>query len=159
MLNFCFAISFITFGLLKIKNMKKPLLIILLPALFVFGRVNGQNVSKPTIKIESAYKKGSIVYFTVQSNKDFYVGGNVYVLHIGDKQFAHSEQTSKADGSGELSFMIPEADFSTLMDGANVYVTYGQLLDEDDDRALAELSKQPTTQCWSIGQFNKKLLK
>lgn len=139
--------------------MKKHLFIFLIPALVGFGAVCAQTVSKPVIKIESAHKKGETVFFTVQSTKEFYVGGNVYILHIGDRRFAHSEQTTNADGSGELSFMIPESEYAQLAEGVKAFVTYGQLLDENDEQAFAELSKQPNTQCWSIGQFSKKLLK
>jgi hypothetical protein len=139
--------------------MKRTLRLLIVPALFLFAPAIGQEIQKPVINIVSAKQSGQTVAFTVHSNKEFYVGGNVYILHIGNRQFAHSEQSVSEDGKGVLSFLIPATDYAQLADGAKAYVTYGQLLEEEDSNAYATLSTQTNVRCWYVGDFSKKLLK
>ena len=120
------------------------------------GNVMAQN--KARTKIASVRQKGDVVLFTLNSSKPFIFGSNRYYLRIGDKAFTRNEQ-SHANGKGRITFFIPKGDFNKLQDASNIYLTYGNVA-EDDAGSLEELSKdEEFLKCWSLGKFTKTLLK
>jgi len=121
----------------------------LLAVFFIPGRSVAQEKAK--VEITTAQQKGNTVEFTLTSAKKFIVGGNVYVLHVGDKTFSHYKQSMHS-----LSFLIPSGDFNNLSDGANVYLTYGN--ENEPERSLEAMSKPGQGPCWSLGKFNAQIL-
>ena len=119
---------------------------------FSFSASHAQDKNKT--KIGYLKHKGKDVLFNIIGTKPFIFGGNTYILHIGDKEFTIYQQT-KFENKGSLTFTIYEADYQTLKDGANIFLTYGNLSREED---LEDLSKEQYSPCWSLGKFTKKLL-
>ena len=142
----------------KTTNMKKALILVL--GLVITTTVSTTTATaqhKAKTEITGAVQKEKTVEYTITSSKPFYVGGNVYVLHIGDQFFGHSRQYTNK-GSGILTFLIPADEFKTLEDGKGVYLTYGHLY-SDAEENMAELSNHEYTTCWSLGKFSKAVLK
>jgi hypothetical protein len=115
---------------------------------------------KAKTEITSVKQNVQTVEFTVESTKPFYMGGNIHILHIGNKDFKYSKQ-AKEDGKGILTFLIPVADWTALTDGDAVWMTYGNLFktapdQQTDIKALCEKSPD---KCWYLGKFNSGLLK
>ncbi|MGZ4034629.1 MAG: hypothetical protein ACXVDT_15615 [Bacteroidia bacterium] len=111
-------------------------------------------------KITSVTQNAQTVEFTVESTKPFYVGGNVHILHVGNKDFKLSRQTKK-DGKGILTFLIPVSEWNSLTEGADVWITYGDLFknatdQQTDIKALCEKNPQ---KCWYLNKFTSGLLK
>ena len=115
---------------------------------------NSHAQDKNKTKIGYLKHKGKDVLFNITGSKPFIFGGNTYVLHIGSNEFTIYQQT-KVKNTGSLTFTIYEADFQTLRDDDNIYLTYGNLSGEED---LEDLSKEQYSPCWSLGKFSKKLL-
>ena len=130
-------------------------------ATLLFGIIIVLSFSQVALAQEKAKTKISLikqneknVTFTVTSTKEFYVGGNKHVLHIGGKHFDLYEQNND-EGKGTLTFFIPKNDFNSLKDGMPVYLVYGEI---EEGQNLDELCKQTYSPCWSLGKFNKKLM-
>jgi len=113
---------------------------------------------KQKVKI-ATLKKGTdgIVLMTVSSPNEFYVGGNKHVLYISGRHFDLYDQENE-DGHGTLRFHIPQAEFSTLADGAKVYLSYG-LIEVENEQELEDMCQQSLSPCWQVGKLNKKQLK
>lgn len=112
--------------------------------------------AKAKVNISSVRQKGKSVAFTVSSPAEFYVGGNEYVLYIGNKQFTTYKQDN-TEGKGRLIYQISQPDYKSLKEGARIYLTYGDLPAETGS-TNEELSKQPDSKCWPLGRFTKRLL-
>jgi hypothetical protein len=134
----------------------KKLILFLCFAIMCIAAGSAIAQDKAKISITSVKQKDKNVNFTVTASKPFRMGGNVYVLLIGDKEFAHGKQ-SKPNGKGVMTIFIPADEFNDLSEGANIYLTYGHKY-RGDEQAIADLSKQGRSQCWSLGKFSKKLL-
>lgn len=120
------------------------------------------SVSKATekqkVKIASLKKDSQgTVLMTVSSPNEFYVGGNKHVLYVSGKHFDLYDQENE-DGHGSLKFHIPENEFSTLPDGARVYLSYG-MMEVENEQELEDLCQQSLSPCWQVGRLNKKQLK
>ena len=145
--------------LFKTKNMKR-LIILFITCISIFyfsGIAIAQEKAKT--EITSVKQNGQTIEFIIASDKPFYVGGNIHILHIGSKDFTHSRQT-KNNGKGTLTFLIPITDFNSLTEDDNVWISYGNLLKETPDektdiKAMCEKSPQ---KCWYLGKFSKQLL-
>lgn len=113
-------------------------------------------VAQSTARVRVAYakQKGKTVSYTLISSKPFYVGNNVYVLYIGNKQFAHSEQWDN-DGKGMMNFLIPAEEYKTIAHGSKIYLSYGHLSDEER-ATIDDLVKQQVPTIWPLGTFSKK---
>ena len=139
--------------------MKNKILYSLLAICFLlFISANAQEKVKTAIT--SIKLKDKTVELTVVSAKPFIVGGNMYLLYIGDKKFQLSRQ-SKKDGKGILTFLIPYNDFTQAKEGANIWMFYGDYILSDGNAAPdfdALLKENPRT-CWSLGKLKKKSLK
>ncbi len=136
------------------KNITTLLLSIVLLMPFS-GSVKAQD--KARTRIVQVKQKGDIVLFTLSSSKPFIFGSNRYYLRIGDKSFTRNEQ-SHTNGKGRMTFLIPKGDFNRLNESAAIYLTYGNI-SEDDASSLEELGKADDfLRCWSLGKFSRKLL-
>lgn len=109
---------------------------------------------KAKTQVSSVKQKGETVRFTLVSSRPFIFGNNRYLLYIGGKEFKRNEQWKKS-GKGYLSFFIPESDFGKLVEGSDIYLTYGSVnIEEADMEELAAKSRK----CWSLGKFSKSML-
>ena len=111
---------------------------------------------KALVKIGSMQQKGKDVAFAVVGSQYFRIGGNIYVLHIGEREFAHG-RVSKSNGKGTVTYYIPLAEFNKLQDGTNVYLTYGRSGHETEQK-LEGMSKEPNFPCWLLGKLSKEQL-
>ncbi|MCX6294766.1 MAG: hypothetical protein NTX97_01660 [Bacteroidetes bacterium] len=110
--------------------------------------------------ISKIIQKGQRVELTITASKPFYVGGNMHILHIGNKDFTHYKQTKK-NGKGILTFLIPIEDFNSLVQGDVVWMSYGNLLKENpgENINIEEMCKTNPQKLWYFGKFSAKLLK
>jgi hypothetical protein len=97
------------------------------------------------------------VTVTVTSSKEFYVGGNVHILYMGDKSYSLYDQQNE-DGKGLLKFYVPAEEFRAIKDGSRVYMSYGELVLEEGEK-VEDVCKENFCPCWSLGKLNKKQLK
>ncbi|HYG51018.1 MAG TPA: hypothetical protein VD905_08940 [Flavobacteriales bacterium] len=106
--------------------------------------------------VSSVKHVGNTVELTVTSDKAFYVGNNIHVLHIGKTVFKHSRQSKKS-----LVFLIPEKDFSLLAEGETMWMSYGDRFNAEtlSDHYIQQLAKQNPNALWHLGLFSKDLLK
>jgi len=112
---------------------------------------------KQKAKIGQIKQETDKVTMTVTSSKEFYVGGNVHILYLGDKSFSLYDQQNE-DGRGMLKFYIPTEDFKAIKDGVRVYMSYGELVLEEGE-SVEDVCKENFCPCWSLGKLNKKQLK
>jgi hypothetical protein len=112
---------------------------------------------KQKAKIGQIKQETDKVTMTVTSSKEFYVGGNVHILYLGDKSFSLYDQQNE-DGRGMLKFYIPTEDFNAIKDGVRVYMSYGELVLEEGE-SVEDVCKENFCPCWSLGKLNKKQLK
>jgi hypothetical protein len=113
----------------------------------------------PHARLSTVVQKRQTIEFTIESSEAFYVGGNVFMLHIGNTVFDQYRQTD-VDSKGKLSYLIPVSDYAQLLEGEKMYLSYGHLLapnstDQDLQRLCAD---NPHTVKY-LGVFNTKLLK
>jgi hypothetical protein len=125
----------------------------MLATLSYSGNAIGQD--KPAIKIVSEKQNGNTVDITLKSSKRFVAGAKFYILYIGDKEFALSKDQSYYKGKGSITFLVPAADFSSLMEGTNVYLSYGHQFKGSENR---DETVKYNDGCWSLGKFSKKIL-
>jgi hypothetical protein len=106
------------------------------------SNVNAQVNSKATIG--NVVRIGQNVEFTINAPEPFYVGGNVFVLHIGQFYTDRYRQTD-VDGKGTLTFIIPDSQYSQLKEGLSIYLSYGVFWAEEatDDEALDACKGSP----------------
>ena len=100
---------------------------------------------------------GERVELTVSDSKDFYVGGNIYILHIGKKDFSLSKQNNR-NGKGAITFYIPVAEFNSLTEGDYIWMSYGNKFKKAPDPTVdpAKFCKK-NKKCWALGKFAKTL--
>lgn len=135
----------------------KNLTILFLGLFIIFGTAgNAVAQAKPQVKFASAKQNGSTVSFTLTSNKPFRMGGNMYLLHINNKDFTRSKQNT-SNGKGTITFYVPVAEVNEFKEGADMYLTYGRLFRNGQDE-MKELSLQAQARCWDLGNFSKSLL-
>ncbi len=106
------------------------------------ANVNAQVNSKSTVG--NVVRIGQNVEFTINAPEPFYVGGNVFVLHIGQLSTDRYRQTD-VDGKGTLTFIIPENQYSHLKEGMSIYLSYGVFWTEEatDDDVLDACKSSP----------------
>ncbi len=115
---------------------------------------------KAKTEITSVIQNAQTVELTIESTTPFYFGGNVHILHIGNNDFKMYKQT-KNNGKGQLTYLIPISDWNTLTNGADVWVTYGNLFKTSPDQNIdiKTLCEKAPQKCWYLGKFNADLLK
>lgn len=106
------------------------------------ANVHAQVNSKATIG--NIFKVGENVEFAINAPEPFYVGGNVFVLHIGQLYTDRYRQTD-ADAKGTLTFIIPESQYSQLKEGLSIYLSYGVFWTEQatEEEALDACNGSP----------------
>jgi hypothetical protein len=117
--------------------------------------VNAQADSPITLsKIE---QNGDVVELSLSSDKNFIIGANRYVLHIGGTHFKYSKHP-KGDVK-TITFLIPIDQFEILEDGKPMVLVYG--LYHSNTKQDGEGSQQNGFEGpnWSAGNLNKSLLK
>jgi hypothetical protein len=114
---------------------------------------------KPKTRIASVIQKGKDVAITLTSSRKFIFANNIYILHIGSRHFEDSKDLS-TKGKGAMTFFIPNNDFKSIPEGANMFLTYGQISndEENEEQYLEEQSKQGNRRIWSLGKFSSKML-
>jgi hypothetical protein len=113
------------------------------------------------ITFTSIKQNDKIVEFTITSQTHFHVGGNLVVLHIGDKVFTKSQQKDEGDIS-RLTFYIPSEEFQELADGQDMLLAYAY--QNEQAGTLNETERASTSQPyagkqWELGKLNKQLQK
>jgi hypothetical protein len=113
----------------------------------------------PHARISTVVQKSQTIEFTIESSEAFYVGGNVFLLQIGQTIFHKYNQTD-VDGKGKLTYLIPMVDFAKLSDGEAMYITYGELFapNASTQEMQTICIDNPNTAKY-LGVFNSKLLK
>jgi hypothetical protein len=137
--------------------MKKIIFLICVSITIWFSQTTATAQEKQTAKVSRLQQDGDMVYLTITSPNEFYVGGNVHMLFIGSKHFIRNEQNN-IEGKGILKYFIPANEYKALEDGSAIFLTYGDMGTEDAQE-LEALSKEDYTPCWSLGKLNKKMLK
>jgi hypothetical protein len=132
----------------------KRVLLSVAAALTVFA---AQAQEKVQAKISAIRQKDEMVTVAVSSAKEFYMGNNKHILHIGNHQYDLYDQENN-DGKGLLRFYVPAAEFKQLASGTPVYLSYGELVVEDG-LSIEDMCKQNFCPCWSVGKLNKNMLK
>jgi hypothetical protein len=134
--------------------MKKiSILFSLLVALFFSVNIMAQEKAKTGVA--SVKQKGETVRFSLVSSKPFIFANNRYVLYLGEKAFYKNEQWEKK-GKGYLTYFIPASEFKQVKEGAKMYLSYGDI---DVTASDIEDYAKESRKCWSLGNFNKNLLK
>ncbi len=114
---------------------------------------------KEKTSVYAIKQNNSIVELTITSTKPFIIGGNAYILYIGQQRFTLNKQEKK-DGKNYITFLIPQKDFSALVDGSSMWLLYGDLntITNQSTDLNAFALENPHT-CWTIGKLKKKSLK
>lgn len=114
---------------------------------------------KEKTSVYAIKQNNSIVELTLTSTKPFIIGGNAYMLYIGQQRFTLNKQEIK-EGKNYITFLIPQKDFSALVDGTSMWLLYGDLntITNGSVDLNAFAQENPHT-CWSIGKLKKKSLK
>jgi hypothetical protein len=113
------------------------------------------------IAFTSIKQNNNVIELTITSQTHFRVGGNLVVLHIGDRIFTKSQQTDEGNIS-RLTFFIPSGEFQKLADGQDMLLAYayqnerGNHLDETD---RASTTQPYAGKQWALGKLNKQLQK
>lgn len=140
--------------------MKNTLLLftILLGTYAVSAQTNVQVNSATEISLVKL--SGETVEFTVESSKKFYVGGNIHILHIGNKSFGHSKN-GKSGNKYTLTFLIPVSEFNSLINGSEIWMSYGNKISKKDltEDEIKKMEKSNPNAFWYLGKFNKSMLK
>jgi hypothetical protein len=113
------------------------------------------------IELTSIQQKDKTIELTITSQTHFRVGGNLVVLHIGDRVFSKSQQTDNGAIS-KLTFYIPSEEFQKLADGLDMLLAFdyqsvqANQLNETDRAAPSQPS---AGRQWALGKLNKQLQK
>lgn len=92
--------------------------------------------------------------FSIQGDKDFYVGNALFVLYIGKSAFTLNTQ----DGAS-LIFYIPLSDFNKLAEGEQMFLKYGDSHSSEDEELLSDACRQKAVNVSSLGLFTRDLLR
>jgi hypothetical protein len=134
------------------------LFILLSISSLIFLNVASNAQSLPKITIGNVYQSAESIEFNITATEPFYVGANVFVLHIGNFSFDLYRQTD-ADGKGNLAFIIPINEFNLLKESMPIFVTYGNLFSNDASIKEKQLAaKENAELCQYLGQFSPKIM-
>ena len=128
--------------------------------LLVFSILLGSSaIAQQSIKTEvtAVEEKGQNFEITITSDKKFYVGGNIHILNVGDKQYKYS----KLDRTGKsITFFMPKADFLSLPVGSDIWMSYGDMtkgksMASMDIKTMCEASPG---KLWYLGKWDETIL-
>lgn len=134
--------------------MRKLSLLLIACISFIFS----DTASAQSAAITKIIQNGERMELTVSDSKEFYVGGNIYILHVGKKDFSLSKQNNR-DGKGAITFYIPVAEFNALTEGDYIWMSYGNKFKKTPDPSVdpAKFCKKNPKKCWALGKFSKSL--
>jgi hypothetical protein len=119
---------------------------------------NAQNSSISLARTGVVKQVDNTIEFTINASEPFYVGGNMHILTIDKERFSLYRQED-LDGKGKLIFLIPSISFSKLKEGASIYLSYGEVLDElSTDDEMQDVCKISPDRCKYLGSFSKSIL-
>jgi hypothetical protein len=113
--------------------------------------LSGRAQSSPGIELRTE-RQGTQTAFILDFASPFYVGNNVYVLHIGDQSFEQSTQIIEA-GKAKMVFQLPDQVFSSLEPGRKIWLSYGRITNIPESQ-LADLSERMPQYCRILGTFD-----
>lgn len=120
-------------------------------------KANAQAI--PNAQIGTLVKKAQTIELTIDAPEPFYVGGNVFLLRVGNSIFSKYNQTD-VDGKGKLTYLIPLGDYAKLLDGDKMFLTYGILMAPNTtDQDLYQLGNDNPNSVKFLGVFSTKMLK
>ena len=64
----------------------------------------------PNSQVGTVIKKAQTIELTIDAPEPFYVGGNIFLLRVGNSIFSKYNQTD-VDGKGKLTYLIPLSDY------------------------------------------------
>lgn len=135
--------------------MTRTLLSCLCLVFLFFIPIVSQAQSEISINLTSIQNVGGTIEVTFETNKQFIVGDNRYVLHTGGQHFMHS----KHPGGDEkkITFLLTPEEFDALPDGAEMVVVYGYYYSNvqlDGEGASSDYEGLH----WNSGNLDKSLL-
>ncbi|MCC6186871.1 MAG: hypothetical protein IT256_06940 [Chitinophagaceae bacterium] len=139
------------------KFLLKSIVVLMLNLIVANAQSFGQSL--PVAKLQGLYNVQGIIELAVVAESPFYVGANVFVLHIGDVAFDRYHQTD-IDQKGSLRFIMSKEEYSLLQNGAAVFLSYGNLFDEQ--LPIAErnrIANESPDLCQYLGNFSKEKFK
>lgn len=134
--------------------MRKPSLLIIAFISFIFSDI----AFAQSASITKIIQNGERIELTISNSQPFYVGGNIYILHIGKTDFSLSKQNNR-DGKGAITFYIPVAEFNNLIEGDYIWMSYGNKFKKAPDPTIdpAKFCKKNSKTSWALGKFSKQL--
>jgi hypothetical protein len=111
------------------------------------------------IELTSIQQKDKTVELTITSQTHFRVGGNLVVLHIGDRVFSKSQQTDNGAIS-KLTFYIPSEEFQKLADGLDMLLAFdyqSEQANQPNETDRVAPSQPSSGRQWALGKLNKQL--
>lgn len=111
------------------------------------------------VSIDSIFTEANTVHFVIRSESPFYMGNNMYILHIGSKDYTYSKQQDSPE-EGLITFFIPEQSFLLMETGVLMWLSYGRspLIDPAPDDIQNYCGQNPS-KAWLLGKFDLNLLK
>lgn len=109
------------------------------------------------VSLTEMHRQNDRIAVTLTSPEGFYVGGNVHVLYIGDKQFDIYDQGNDEQGEGKLIYYIPEQDFKKLKSGDRMYLSYGTVTFKSEEEFDGFVAADPERH-WKLGTLDKSML-
>lgn len=111
------------------------------------------------VSLDSIFSEANTLYFVIRSESPFYMGNNMYVLHIGSNDYTYSKQQDSPE-AGLITFFIPEQSFYLTEAGALLWLSYGRspFIDPAPDD-IENYCNQNPTKAWLLGKFDPNLLK
>lgn len=137
----------------------KVIISVFCAALFSLSAFYTHAQAIPQATIGTVLKKAQTIELTIQSTEAFYVGNNIFLLHIGNSMFHKYKQTDE-EGKGKLTYLIPASDYAKLIDGEKLYLTYGVLFAPNkSDQDLQNVCRDNPNAAKYLGDFSTKMLK
>lgn len=137
----CSSLCLITFLMVMLFGLQKA--VAQVPASTVIGNILSQ---------------ANEVEFAVTANEPFYVGSNVFLLHIGAKKYDRYRQTD-VDGKGTLVFLIPKNEFHSMTKGLDIYLSYGELWSEEaEENEIPDACKASPDKAKYLGKLSAEML-
>lgn len=108
--------------------------------------------------IGSVLTQANEVEFVVTASEPFYVGSNVFMLHIGAKKYDRYRQTD-VDGKGALVFLIPKNEFQAMTKGSAIYLSYGEFWSEEaEGDEILDACKASPNMAKYLGKLSAEML-
>lgn len=128
-------------------------------SLFSLSTFDAYAQAVPNSQVGTVIKKAQAIELTIDAPEPFYVGGNIFLLRVGNSIFSKYNQTD-VDGKGKLTYLIPLSDYAKLIDGDKMFLTYGVLIAPNTtEQDLHRLGNDNPNSVKYLGVFRTKMLK